>query len=220
MVDAVRAQFEPGDEYLIDTIEKLRVVANPLRTQILNSLIPTARTVKEIGDVLGIKSNTLYYHVGELESLGLVTLVDAVVKSGIQHKYYRASGRYFRLLPSLLYASGELAGRQAGANFLAGAVEDGARDLRKALESGMVTLHPEILRVSQRIIRTTQPRAVELRQQVDALERAFIAANDADAPLSVELQFALFPVADDRSASDAESLSVGKGGPQADKSSR
>lgn len=195
------AQFEPDAEYLIDTIEKLRAVSNPLRTQILDCLIPAARTVKEIGDRLGIKSKTLYYHVGELEAAGLIILVDAVVKSGIQHKYYRASGRYYRLLPSLLYASGGLGESQAGADFVVRAVESAAKDLRQALQAGVVEAHPRAFRVSQRLIHTTPERAAELRELVNALEREFVAADREGAPLKIELQFALFPLGEGNSSS-------------------
>ncbi|HQZ91189.1 MAG TPA: helix-turn-helix domain-containing protein [Thermomicrobiales bacterium] len=198
MVDADLTPFEPADEYVIDSIEKLRVVSNPLRMQIINTLIPAPRTVKEVGDLLDIKSNTLYYHVGELEAAGMIELVGAIVKSGIQHKYYRASGRYYRLLPSLLHIDGEPDERRAGADFLAGAIEVSARNLRQSVHAGAVKEHPDLLRVSRRTIRTTPEQALALRERVGVLEREFIAADDHDAPLRIEFQFALFPALEDK----------------------
>jgi len=185
--------FVQVDEYLIDTIEKLRVVANPLRLQILDVLIQDAHTVKEIGDLLGIKSNTLYYHVSELENVGMVQLVDAVVISGIQNKYYRATARYYRLLSSLLYNGGDPVG---GADFLASTVEGSARDLRTALASGTVERHPELLRITQRTIWTTPENVAEIRQRLGDIERDFVRLSDPDGPVRVEMQFALFPHAD------------------------
>lgn len=41
-VSVERVPFEQSDEYLIDTIDKLRVVANPLRLQIIDCLIHEA----------------------------------------------------------------------------------------------------------------------------------------------------------------------------------
>ncbi|MCO5176978.1 MAG: helix-turn-helix domain-containing protein [Thermomicrobiales bacterium] len=188
-----RVPFEQSDEYLIDTIDKLRVVANPLRLQIIDCLIHEAHTVKEIGDRLGIKSNTLYYHVSELESVGMVQLVDAVVISGIQNKYYRATARYFRLLSSLLYVDGDPIG---GADFLASTVEGTARDLRTAAASGTVERHPELLRITQRTIWTTPDRVAAIRKRLGDIERDFVQLNEPDGPVRVEMQFALFPHAD------------------------
>lgn len=206
--------FEPDDEYLIDTIDKLRAVSNPLRMQILNALMSAARTVKEVGDLLGTKSNTLYYHVGELESAGMIVLVDAVVKSGIQLKYYRASARYYRLQSSLLYTNGELSERRAGADFVVGAVLGAAHDLRESLESGTANEHPECLRVSQRTIRTTEEQAAALRERVESLEREFAAADRAGAPLRIQLQYAFFPIADDAQQSSTKRQAAGKDGRQ------
>lgn len=196
-MDAELTAYEPVAEYVIDTIEKLRVVSNPLRIQILNTIISSPRTVKEIGDQLGITSNTLYYHVAELENAGMVHLVGTAVKSGIQHKYYRASGRFYRLMPTLLYASDDHQQRKAGTDFVAGAVEDAARHLRQTIQSGLAQAHPELIRVARRTIRTTPERATELRNMVNELEQVFERADEPDAPLRVELQFAFFPIADE-----------------------
>ena len=185
--------FEPPDIYEIDTIEKLRAVLNPLRTQILDCLIPATRTVKEVGDILGIRSNTLYYHVAALEEAGLVQLVDTVVKSGIRQKYYRASGRYFLLQSSLLHANDFEGAVSPGVAFITGVMERSVDELRRSHREGLVDCWMDVLKVSRRVITTSPERAAAFRLRLEALEAEFVRMNDDAAELSIEFEVALFP---------------------------
>ena len=193
MSDVVRFPFEPDDVYTIDSLEKLRVVSNPLRMRILDCLIPQARTIKDVGDILEVRSNTLYYHASELETAGLIKLVDTPVKSGIQQKYYRASARYFLLQSSLLHRDASDGEVDPGLAFITGAIERSADELRRSFRHGLIDEWIDTMRVSRRVIRMSPERAVEFRQRLEELEAAFVALDDDTGELSIEYQFALFP---------------------------
>lgn len=186
-------ESEPADVYRIDTIEKLRVIANPLRMQILDCLIPQARTVKEVGDLLDLQSNTRYYHISELEQAGMIRVVDTVIKSGIQQKYYRATGKYYRVEPALLHADDQLGTPAPVATFMSGALEISAGRLRKAFSDGVMDLAPDITRVSRRTIHADPEQVAEFRQRLRALELEFESLHQEGAPNQFEFSYALFP---------------------------
>lgn len=185
--------LEPADIFQIDTIEKLKIIANPLRMQILDCLIPKALTVKEIGDLLNIQSNTRYYHISELENAGMIRVVDTKVKSGIQQKFYRATGKYYRLEPTLLHNGSGSGAPGSAALFLSGALEISASQLRRSFRNGSIDSAPDITRVTRRVISADPDRLVAFRERLLELEAEFSDLHDENGPASFELSYALFP---------------------------
>jgi len=84
-----------AETFTLTTIEQLRVIADPLRIRILDTLISRALTVTQLGRQLGESPAKLHYHVRELERLGMVRLVMTREKEGILEKYYRAAARNY-----------------------------------------------------------------------------------------------------------------------------
>jgi len=192
-------QFEPDDVYVIDTHEKLRVLANPLRLQILESITEQARTAKEIGDLIGVQSNTRYYHLAELEKAGMIKVVDTVITSGIQQKYYRATGRFLRLELSLLHGIQTPGSTDPAVAFIVGAIERTARELLRSFEHGVTEQAMDLTRVARRTTRTTAEKAAAFKTQLNELESEFTALSDSDGDVTLEFGFALFPHADSNS---------------------
>src|SRR5919199_432922 len=95
----------PADELTISDLDSLRVIADPLRLRILESLIEP-RTVKQVAAELGIFPTKLYYHMQLLERHGLIMVVDTRLVSGILEKRYRAAARCFHVDHALLALSG------------------------------------------------------------------------------------------------------------------
>lgn len=194
--------FVPAERYVIQTLEELRIVANPLRLRILDALTARPLTVKQLGDLLGISSKKLYYHVSELERVGLVRLVHTEVQSGIQLKYYRAVAGYFYLTASMLHSDLETerrggSGRQsAGGEFLAFLLESGAGDLRRSVENGTVDRNREAFIVSRRRLRLSVEQATALRDQLREQEQALLAHDDPEGELTMSYVFAFFPLND------------------------
>ena len=185
-------EFQPAEIRVIDRIDELRAIANPLRISMLDLLIAEPRTVKEIGKALGISSTKLYYHVGEMERAGLVRLVHTELQSGILAKYYRATARYYYLSPSLLQTSGSR--DAAGSEFLAAHIESGARDLRRAIGSGGIDELYDTFMVSRRVMRMSAERAAKFRAALEEIDREVGDAGDPGEPLRMELLLALFPM--------------------------
>lgn len=92
------------DLFIIDTLEKLKVISDPLRTKILMNLVKKEYTGQQLAEILEIPKTKIYFHLKELEKHGIVEIVKAEEKNGIMQKFYKAVARRFipsdDLLPS------------------------------------------------------------------------------------------------------------------------
>jgi DNA-binding transcriptional ArsR family regulator len=185
--------FTPVASYLIEDMDELRAITNQLRFDILECLIAGEMTVKEIGAALGVEPNNLYYHIRELERVGLIRVVRQDVVAGIIQKHYRAIAHYFRLSPALLHPDKSSANEGTGVQFVTGAVEHSLSRLRKSLSSGIPEHLTDLLTVTRRVNRMPPEKAIEFVRRLKELEAEFDSVEADSDELRVELQFAFFP---------------------------
>lgn len=98
----------PDEEFLIDDLDTLKVISDPFRLRILESMgsrYPV--TVKTVAEEIGVSPKKLYYHINLLEEHGLITQVDQHVVSGIIEKWYQVRAKSFRVQKDLLTVSEE-----------------------------------------------------------------------------------------------------------------
>lgn len=86
---------EPEETLAITDIETLKVVADPLRLDMIDLLRTAPHTVKQLAAALDLPLKKLYYHINLLEEHGLIKVVDTRVVSGIIEKQYRAAAYLF-----------------------------------------------------------------------------------------------------------------------------
>jgi DNA-binding transcriptional ArsR family regulator len=107
-----RGPQRPGDEHVLDTVERLKAMADPLRIRFVMELLKGPRTVKEVADALEVPPTRLYYHVKILERQGLIAVANRRMVSGIEERTYRAVSDDWTVPPTLaasaLYESGAL----------------------------------------------------------------------------------------------------------------
>ncbi len=96
----------PAHEQVIDDLETLKVLADPLRLRI-RELMVRPSTVKQIAAELEIPATKLYYHVNLLEKHGLITVVDSRLVSGIMERVYQVAAYRVQVAPQLLTRSQE-----------------------------------------------------------------------------------------------------------------
>jgi DNA-binding transcriptional ArsR family regulator len=96
---------EQVDEFVIEDIETLRILAEPLRMRIHFEL-HEPRTVKELAAALGLPQTRLYYHIKLLERARLIRVVAKRIVSGIEERTYQTTGRSTVVSPNL---AGEVA---------------------------------------------------------------------------------------------------------------
>lgn len=85
-------------ELVISSAEKAKVLANPLRLQILAMFDDkTPRTSKQLADLLELSPAKVHYHVRELLNAGILELVETKEKGGIIEKYYLPTAERFKV---------------------------------------------------------------------------------------------------------------------------
>lgn len=77
------------ETYQIENIEQMRALADQLRMRITEALAKQPMTVTQLGDLFGEVPAKIYYHVRELERVGLLKLVETREKGNMLEKYYR-----------------------------------------------------------------------------------------------------------------------------------
>ena len=92
------------DEFIIDDLEVLKVIAHSTRLDILQ-LLKVPKTVKTIAELLQRPPTKLYYHVNLMEKNGLIQVVDTNIISGIVEKTYQVVAHNYSLQDGLLASS-------------------------------------------------------------------------------------------------------------------
>lgn len=81
--------------YIIEELEQLKTISDPLRARVLLYLIEKAYTGQQLAKLLGMARAKVHYHLNELERHNLIFVVRTELKNGILQKFYRAVARGF-----------------------------------------------------------------------------------------------------------------------------
>ncbi len=84
-------EFKPAPVMMVEDLETLKILADPMRNQILEILAPGKLTINQMAKKLGLSPSKLYYHINLLEKYGLIKEVDSIVKANIIEKVYWVS---------------------------------------------------------------------------------------------------------------------------------
>lgn len=95
----------PQDELVIEDLETLKVLSDPLRMQIIELMGNQPRTVKQIATQLEMTPNKLYYHIKLLDDHGLIRVVETRLVSGIVEKHYQTTAKEISVADGLLSIS-------------------------------------------------------------------------------------------------------------------
>jgi DNA-binding transcriptional ArsR family regulator len=138
----LKATVDAGEVFMISDLETLKLVADPLRLDILERMRVEPRTVKQIAAELAVAPTRLYYHVKQLEDRGLLRVVDTRIVSGIIEKRYQTSAYRLSVDPSLL-VPGEDGSNEAVEVRLALILGEAAAEIRRGVRSGLIDLQTE-----------------------------------------------------------------------------
>jgi hypothetical protein len=127
-------QTQIADEFIIDSLETLKVIADPLRKRIMEHF-DTPKTVKEVAKLLNTTPSKLYYHVNLLEEHGLLKVTDTRIVSGIIEKHYQKTAHMLKVKTSLISPTGS----DEGLNVLLSNVLDSTADeIRASVRAGVI----------------------------------------------------------------------------------
>ena len=60
------------DLFIIDSLDKLKIISDPLRTKILMNLIKKEYTGQQLAELLQIPKTKIYFNLKELEKNGII----------------------------------------------------------------------------------------------------------------------------------------------------
>ena len=173
--------FIPREEFVVDDLDTLKVLADPLRLRIRDLMVePT--TVKQVAAALDLPPTKLYYHINLLEKHGLIVLVDTRIVSGIIEKHYQIAAQHVRVAKHLL-SGGE--DNPEGLSLTMTTFFETARDdLLQAVKAGAVEMDDEGerhkgLSLNTGSMRLTEEQAVEFYREVEELFDRYHALSDA-----------------------------------------
>ena len=81
-----------ADQLAIEPTQ-LRLLADPLRSFIVYSTVPSAKSAKRLAAELGCPVTRLYYHLQQLEQAGFIRVEHTTTGKGGAEKHYRAAAR-------------------------------------------------------------------------------------------------------------------------------
>ena len=88
--------------FVIETLEQLKTVSDPLRIRLLTFLVFREATGSQLANEMQMPAANVHYHLRELQAHGFLEVVRTEVKNGIIQKFYRATAIDFVLREGLL----------------------------------------------------------------------------------------------------------------------
>jgi DNA-binding transcriptional ArsR family regulator len=195
--DEARVETSVDDAFVIDDLETLKVIADPLRKRIME-LLEAPGTVKMVAQRLGMPPSKLYYHVNLLEDHGLLRVTDMRLVSGIVEKHYQVAARTINVKSGLLSPS---VGDDGLNMMLSEMLEETANDIRAAAREGVIDFETDApkqrkLFMSRLEVTLTDEQALVFQEQLKAMiESLSDAASDDEDPNVREyiVQVSMFP---------------------------
>ena len=201
MVSTLNPQpdFVPREEFVVDDLDTLKVLADPLRLKIRELMVePT--TVKQVAAALDLPPTKLYYHINLLEKHGLIVLVDTRLVSGIVEKHYQVAAYQVRVAKHLLSPNTD---NSEGLSITVNTLFDTVReDLYQAVQNGAVEWDDtgerhKGLSLHTGTLHLTEAQAAEFYHEVEEIFERYHAMSDAQqrtpAMKHYRTFYALFP---------------------------
>lgn len=176
--------FVPADEFVVDNLDTLKVLADPLRIRMLD-LMRDPCTVKQVATELKIPPTKLYYHITQLEKHGLIVLVDTRIVSGIIEKHYQTVAHTIRVKRQLLSPSPDSNAMNGLEMTVTSVWQDVIQNLRESASLGIIDtsgddgqLNPETLNLRSIDLALTPDQATEFLTRYRALVTEFRELSD------------------------------------------
>lgn len=172
--------------FLIQDLETLRVIADPLRNQTLEILIEQPQTVGEAAVKLGLSPSKLYYHFSLLEKHGLIRVCKTRTVGNLLEKVYQAVSSRLEIADELLNFKTPT-GQESVFAMLLSMLDTTREDLQRSLQARAFELehgaeeHPRRVIVNRNLAHLSESQAQELQSRLCALMDEFVEGNQKGA---------------------------------------
>lgn len=124
--------------FLIDNLETLRILSDPMRLEILEVLELEPQTISQIAKKLGLSSSRLYYHFNKLESHGLIDVVKTNIVNNLIEKIYWVSAEEIDIDKTLFDTSTE-SGPENLSQLVTMTLESARSDILRSLQAKKIS---------------------------------------------------------------------------------
>ena len=187
-------------ELVIDDVEKLKVISDPLRIKILefaSADLAKGFTAKELAARLGTSQTKLYRHLNLMEEHGFLRVAETRMVSGIQERRYAATAHAFRVDRSLFNRGG---GEAAISDVLDALFDSARADIGAAMHAGLIDMeaepHRRRMALSLTRVRLSPASVRKVMRQIERLAEIDDLEEPDGSPYGLVLGF--YPRADDR----------------------
>lgn len=181
----------------LKSLEQVKILAHPLRVQLLEAFSCEPRTAKQVAELLGQQPTKLYHHVDALERAGLIKLVKTQKKRGTLEKYYRTVANRFAVDSKLFQMKAQ--GKEVLGDFqamFASMFENTLSEVNqsiaaKLMKPGNGERHATAARTH---IRTTPDQIRKLERKIQMLLKEFDTAKQKKGGVEYGLTLVFYPV--------------------------
>ena len=170
--------YQAEGTFVIKDLETLKVIADPIRNQIMEVLLNTPQNVKEVADKLGLAPSKLYYHFNMLEKFGFIEVVETRQVANLIEKYYQSKAPFLSIDPMLLtFDTSE--GKENLYTVVEATIDTTRDDLLRSLQARSFQLDqgdapkPRALVLTRNLANLSDEKAEEFHQRLEALIEEF-----------------------------------------------
>lgn len=88
--------------HVLRELEQIKAISHVYRIEVLDAFENKPKTAKQISEYMGEPHAKVNYHIKTLVNVGILELVEEVVKLGIVEKYYRPVAKLFTIDGSIM----------------------------------------------------------------------------------------------------------------------
>jgi DNA-binding transcriptional ArsR family regulator len=175
-------ESKTANKFIISDMETLRVIADPLRAQMMEILVNQELTIKQVADRLGLTPGKLYYHANQLEKHGLIYITETRQVANMLEKVYKATAPSLDVDPNLLNFTTDQ-GKESINTLLTSMLDNTKEDLQRSLQARAFNLErgaspqPRQAIINRLINRMTGEQAEKFAERVMELLKEFDKAD-------------------------------------------
>ena len=171
-------KFKPAPIMMVHDLETLKILADPLRNQILEILAPGELTINQMAEKLGLAPSKLYYHINLLEKYGLIKEVDTIIKANIIEKVYWISAYECKMDENLCnFSTPE--GQESVMTAMLAPIDSTREDILRSLQARAAALdqgaeeHPREVVIFRELRMMTDQTADQFAERIKEVTRDF-----------------------------------------------
>ncbi|HSG25061.1 MAG TPA: helix-turn-helix domain-containing protein [Anaerolineales bacterium] len=184
------------DTLVIDTLEQLKVFADPLRQRLLQAFCCNPATVKQTAEAMGEKPTRLYHHVDLLEQNGFLEIVETKQVRGTVEKTYQTVARKIIVDHAMVGSLEEEADESELKNIVMNTLQACLVDARDHLDEDVLLrkAQPAVV-IAQAKVQMTPTQLKVFEEKLDSLLQEINALEHGDEEQTVySFTAACFPI--------------------------